>query len=122
MGQVRIHHEVADVLVKPAAGVNRARLKQVVRDALDSYQALERVPASAVHDDALARYGSEYQTPGYFLRLYRQRAGLTQVQLAAKVAMRQHHLSEMERNKRPIGKAAAQRLAKVLDCDYRRLL
>lgn len=122
MSQVTIHHEVGDILVKPSERVNTSRLEKVIRDALDQYQETESVPASAVHEEARKRYGSDYRTAGYFLRLYRQRAELTQAQLAGKVNMRQHHLSEMERNKRTIGKAAAQRLAKVLDCDYRRLL
>lgn len=122
MNQVTIHHVLGEVVVKPAARVNPSRLRRLIREALDHYDENEQVPASVVHDDARARYGNDYQTPGYFLRLYRQRAELTQAQLAAKLNMRQHHLSEMERNKRTIGKAAAQRLAGVLDCDYRRLL
>ena len=89
---------------------------------LDQYQDEERLPASIIQAETKGRHGKKYRTPGYYLRLYRQRADLTQVLLAKKVNMRQHHLSEMEHNKRPIGKAAAQKLAKVLKCDYQRLL
>ncbi len=82
----------------------------------------QRLPASIIHAEIKGRHGKDYLTPGYYLRLYRQRSELTQVLLAKKVNMRQHHLSEMEHNKRPIGKAAAQKLAKVLKCNYQQLL
>ncbi len=85
-------------------------------------QVLNRVPAQTLHDEIGQRYGDAYRTPGYYLRSYRQRAGLTQAQLAGQTGIRQHHLSEMENNKRALGKAMARKLAQVLDCDYRRLL
>lgn len=122
MNQLTIHHALGDVVVNPAGGVNAARLKRTIREALDRCQEDERVPASVVHAEARERHDDDYRTPGYYLRLYRQRAELTQAGLAGRADLRQHHLSEMERNKRPIGKAIAQRLAAVLDCDYRRLL
>ncbi len=83
-----------------------------------------RIPASAVHEETAQRYGKayQYQTPGYYLRIYRLRGELTQAQLAERTGMKQHHLSEMEHNKRPIGKALARRLAHVLGCPYQRLL
>ena len=60
--------------------------------------------------------------PGYYLRLYRQRAELTQGRLAEQAGIRQHHLSEMENNKRVSSKTNAKKLAAILDCDYRKLL
>ncbi|GAH09548.1 unnamed protein product, partial [marine sediment metagenome] len=74
------------------------------------------------HDHAKQRHGDEYQTPGYYLRVYRTRADLTQAKLADKVGVLQHHLSEMENNKRAIGKKMAQKIAGVLHMDYRKLL
>jgi plasmid maintenance system antidote protein VapI len=47
---------------------------------------------------------------------------LTQAMLAEQTGIRQHHLSEMEHNKRPLGKVNAKKLADILECDYRRLL
>lgn len=61
-------------------------------------------------------------TPGGTVRSYRFREGLTQAELAKKSGVKQGHLSEMEQNKRPPGVKVAKRLAKVLRCDYRRLL
>ena len=119
---LEIHHDLGDVSVKPAAGVDRARLKKMLRATLDQYQDEERVPAQVIHDEARLRHGDYYRTPGYYLRAYRHRAGLTQTQLADQTGIRQHHLSEMENNKRTIGKTIATRLAQILNCDYRRLL
>ena len=94
----------------------------MIRSTLDSYVNEDRVPAQTVHDEARLRHGYYYKTPGYYLRMYRLRAELVQAQLADKAGIRQHHLSEMENNKRTIGKTMATKLAQILDCDYRRLL
>ncbi|MBN1378102.1 MAG: helix-turn-helix transcriptional regulator [Gammaproteobacteria bacterium] len=94
----------------------------MIRSTLDQYLEEERLSAAVVHADAQKRFGKNYQTPGYYLRLYRLRAEFTQADLANKTDMRQHHLSEMEHNKRPIGKAAAQKIAAVLKCDYHKFL
>lgn len=119
---VKIHHPLAEVRIAPATKVSATRLKRVIRTALDDYLDEVRVPAALVHAEAAARHGDAYRTPGYYVKLYRLRAGLTQVKLAQSAGMKQHHLSEMEHHKRPIGKSTAKRLAKLLDCDYRKLL
>ena len=119
---VKIHHPLGDVSIALTNKVNATRLKQVIRTALDGYLDEVRVPAALVHAETKSRHGAAYQTPGYYLRLYRLRAELTQAGLAGKAGMRQHHLSEMEHNKRPIGKVSARKLAKLLRCDYQKLL
>lgn len=121
-GALKIHHDLADVIVKPSGKINQTRLKKMICSTLDQYLIEDRVPAKVVHDAAKHRHGDHYCTAGYYLRVYRQRAGLTQVELARQVSIRQHHLSEMENNKRVIGKANAKKLAEILDCDYRKLL
>ncbi len=117
-----IHHDLGDITLKANNKVNPARLETVIRSALDQYVTEDRIPAKQLHDDTRLRHGTAYRTPGYFLRLYRQRAGLTQAALAEKSGIRQHHLSEIENNKRALGKVNATRLATILDCDYRKLL
>jgi plasmid maintenance system antidote protein VapI len=57
--------------------------------------------------------------PGVYLRGARAKEGLTQAQLAAMSGIPQRHISEMENNKRPIGKETAKRLAITLKVDYR---
>ena len=117
-----IHHDLGDVVVKPSGKINQARLKKMIRSTLDQYLDEDRVPASAVHEEARQYHGDHYRTAGYYLRVYRQRAELTQKSLAEQTGIRQHHLSEMENNKRVIGKVNAKKLADILNCDYRKFL
>lgn len=49
----------------------------------------------------------------------RQKAGLSQKQLADVTGVHQRHLSEMEHGKRTIGKKNAKLFAQALDTDYR---
>jgi DNA-binding XRE family transcriptional regulator len=56
---------------------------------------------------------------GSVIRGLRYREELTQKQLAEKIGVKRHHISEMENGKRPIGKEMAKRLAKVLHTDYK---
>ena len=94
----------------------------MIRSTLDQYLNEDRVPAKVVHDEARERHGDYYLSTGYYLRLYRQRAELTQVALANRSGIRQHHLSEMENNKRMLGKVNAKKLGEILACDYRKFL
>ncbi len=119
---LRIHHDLGDVVLKPSGKINLTRLEKMIRSTLDQYQLENRVPAKAIHNIVKKRHGEQYRTAGYYLRVYRQRAEQTQVTLAESTGIRQHHLSEMENNKRVIGKANAKKLADILDCDYRKLL
>jgi len=56
---------------------------------------------------------------GVCIRGGRGKEGLTQKQLAEMTGIAQHHISEMENGKRPIGKETAKKLAKALNIDYR---
>lgn len=57
--------------------------------------------------------------PGDALRGARELNGLAQQQLAKAVGIGKSNVSEMERGKRPIGKAMAKRLAKALGTSYK---
>jgi plasmid maintenance system antidote protein VapI len=59
------------------------------------------------------------QTPGTMLRGARYREDMTQAQLAEVSGIPRRHLSDMENNRRPIGKQTARKLAEVLKVDYR---
>lgn len=59
------------------------------------------------------------QTPGTMLRGARFKENMTQVQLAAASGIPRRHISDMENNRRPIGKQTARKLAEVLRVDYR---
>ena len=56
---------------------------------------------------------------GVCVRGGRGKEGLTQKQLADLLGIAQHHISEMENGKRPIGKEMAKKLAAALNVDYR---
>lgn len=56
---------------------------------------------------------------GLMLRGSRQKAEMTQKDLAELLGISQHHISEMENAKRPIGKLMAKRLAEIFECNYR---
>jgi len=56
---------------------------------------------------------------GVTLRGYRQRDGLSQVELAEKLGVRQSNISEIESGKRPIGKRLACKLAAVFHTGYK---
>ena len=59
---------------------------------------------------------------GMAVRGFRSREGYTQKQLAELTGISQHHISNIENGKCPIGKERAKKLASVLNCDYRRFL
>lgn len=73
------------------------------------------VPWREVFKEEIAKYGEA----GLALRGLRARENLTQKQLAELINVSPHHISEMENNKRPIGKEIAKRLSKALSVDYR---
>lgn len=61
----------------------------------------------------------KYSEAGVMLKGCRYRADLTQKSLAEALGISQHHVSEMENGKRPIGKSMAKRFAEFFDTDYR---
>jgi len=60
-----------------------------------------------------------WNSGGVSIRGGRGKEGLTQKQLAEMTGIAQHHISEMENGKRPIGKDTAKKLAKALNMEYR---
>lgn len=67
----------------------------------------------------LPELADDTQRPASILRGLRHREKLTQKTLADLLGVRQHHLSEMENGKRPIGKEMAKKMAGVLRADWR---
>ena len=53
------------------------------------------------------------ETPGGNLRFYRRLVGMTQQELAEKLGMSKHHISDMENNRRAISKKTAKELCKL---------
>ncbi len=122
MKAVNIQHPLADIQIRPLAVHRVLDLKKFIRHALDDYVEQETLELSDIRAKMKRKHGASFQTPGYYLRVYRIRAGLTQVVLAKKINVHQHHLSEIENNKRSIGKELAKKLASVLKWDYKEFL
>jgi DNA-binding XRE family transcriptional regulator len=57
--------------------------------------------------------------PGSRLHGLRVREGLTQKDMANKLGVRQHHVSEMEKGKRVIGLEMAKRISSMFDVSYK---
>lgn len=66
----------------------------------------------------LEKYGEQ----ALMLRGSRHKAELTQEQVADALGISQHHISEMENGKRPIGKEMALRFGRFFKTDYRKFL
>ena len=76
------------------------------------------IPAEEVFPDLY----DPIKGPATVLRGARYREEMTQKQLAEALGIRQHHLSEMENGKRPIGKAMAKKLAEALNAHWKNFL
>lgn len=98
--------------------LNVARITRFV----ESIEPADDADSYITSDDFFNKYFTGQSAASVALRGYRYRENLTQKQLSELTGIPQRHISAMEHDKRTIGKAIAQRLAKVLNCDYRRLL
>jgi len=108
----QITGEFVDITIRVPAPL-AARMHRLMQAALE-----------LIEDEAQERlYEFEELFPdfhaGNALRGARTREGLTQAQLAERVGIKIHHISEMENGKRPIGKEMARRLAKALNTSYK---
>ena len=108
--------EFADVCIRvPATEADR------VKSALSKFLELAGVQYSIPDDEDLLTWEEAFPElgPGDVLKGARDREGLTQTELAAKIGVKPHHISEMENGKRSIGKDMARRLAKALNTGYK---
>ena len=78
----------------------------------------ELIPA----DEFFKDLDEKYSRVGVIIRGCRARDGITQVELAKKLNIRQSHLSQMENGKRTVGKAMARKFAAFFKTDYRLFL
>jgi ribosome-binding protein aMBF1 (putative translation factor) len=69
--------------------------------------------------DVIKRVNERFSSAGASLQGARMKEDLTQEKLAKKLKISQANLSKMEHGKRTIGKKMAQRIANVLNVDYR---
>ncbi len=107
--------------VKVTIGEKRPRLFLVPKEKAHGLAQLlkefEKDMVSA--EEAFKDLHAKYTKAGTVLQGLRLRDELTQKDLAAKLKIKQSHISEMETGARPIGKVMAKRLAKAFKTDYR---
>jgi len=68
--------------------------------------------------EAAKRDLRKYSEGGQMLRGARFKADISQKELAQSIGVSQHHISEMENGKRPIGKEMAKRFADFFKIDF----
>jgi len=68
-----------------------------------------------VKADIEARGGNS----SYFIKGAREAAGMTQTELAEKLGIQRTNLSNIEREKRPVGKELAKKIGEIFKVDYR---
>lgn len=95
---------------------NKKKLEKV----LEKYSEDDDTPVAW---EVLARERIEkYKKSGLVLRGMRYREGFSQKKLAEACGITQNEISNIKNGKRTVGKKIAEKLAKVLNFDYRMLL
>ncbi|NGX26253.1 MAG: hypothetical protein K940chlam6_00168 [Chlamydiae bacterium] len=69
--------------------------------------------------EAFKKSINKHTEGGAVLKGFRSKDGVTQAEVAHVLNISQHHISEMENGKRPIGKEMAKKFAKYFNTDYR---
>jgi hypothetical protein len=110
----RIRVEIRGPGSRAVLAILKRELPEIAVSDDDGY---ESIRGSAWFDSLLAEV-----TAGATLKVYRDNAGFTQARLSELTGIPVPHLSGMEHDRRPIGKAAARKLSAALGIDYRRLL
>lgn len=108
------HYVVSAKVMKEVEAVLKKSRAKTVEQTAEGASALAHVLYPRIDDPV--------QGGALYLRGIRRREGLTQTALAEAVGMKQSHISEMERGCRPIGKAAAKKLAVVLNANWKSFL
>ena len=68
---IKVQHSIANIQIKPHSNVSTITIKRLICLALDSYAESESIPANVVHEEAKMRNKEYYQSPGYYLKIFR---------------------------------------------------
>jgi DNA-binding XRE family transcriptional regulator len=122
----------AHTKARTTKGLTEIRLEVPARDAARVRRAIggmlalvgrgaRMVDENEIDDDAIYSFEEAFpdSTPGSRLRGLRTREGITQKELAEKLGIQQHHVSEMEGGTRNIGLVMAKRIAEAYDISHR---
>ena len=96
---------------------------QRMADALKGVLALAGHEIRPVNDEGDELYKAEDvfpdTKPGDMIKGLRGREGITQKEMADKLGIRQHHISELEKGVRPITLEMAKRIGKTFNISYK---
>ena len=105
------------------SGEGAEQILQVIRERYPDVQVIDDEEETERWDDTeLAADIRAQKTPGKLLRAYRERVGMTVVELAKAVETQYPNISAMEHDRRTVGLDMARKLAAALGCDYRKFL
>ncbi|MEW5815416.1 MAG: helix-turn-helix transcriptional regulator [Spirochaetota bacterium] len=104
-------------------GEGVATVQTIIKNALPDAIITDDSEDTVVWKDTdLAKEIKALKTPGRLLRAYRERAGMSIVELSRKVGTKYPNISAMENDRRTIGLRIAKKLGKALNMDFRKLL
>ena len=115
----KLHTEgLTDICLRVPSG-DALRISKAIADLLNRNG--EQVREVNTEGDELFALDEVFpdSSAGALLKGARYKEDMTQEQLAEASGIARRHISEMENNRRPIGKERARRLAEVLKVDYR---
>jgi len=101
--------------------VHPANVKRIARF-VESVEPGESEDDTMFTEEFFSKHGVGQSGGSVALKGFRYRENLTQQQLAGLTGIPQRYISEMENDKRGIGKDNALKLAKALNTDYRLFL
>jgi DNA-binding XRE family transcriptional regulator len=114
----KAHHIRAEI-----TGEGSSTVQSILQTALPEATFFEDDEDTVIWEDTdLAKEIKASTTPGKLLRAYRERAGLTIVELAHKVGTKYPNISFMENDHRTIGLSMAKKLGKALNMDFRKFI
>jgi DNA-binding XRE family transcriptional regulator len=117
---IHIRHPLCAVTIRARRDLDTDVIRDLILQSLDNHVVWR--PRGRDRRGRARQPGRDGADRGTLVREHRKRLGLTQAEVALRSGIRQNHLSEMENNKRPIGRRNARRLSRVLGLDYRLLV
>ena len=103
-------------------GEGAEHIVRAIREHFPDAQILDDNETELWDDTELAADIRVRKTPGKLLRAYRERAGMTMVELADTVGTKYPNISAIENDRRTVGLEMARKLGSALNCDYRKFL
>ena len=104
-------------------GSGTKKILNIIKEQMPDAEIIDDSGELVKYDDTdLAREIKASKTPGKLLRAYRERAGLSVVELAAAVGSKYPNISAMENDRRSIGLNMAKKLGSALNVDFKKFL